>query len=157
MNLPVFPSEKKTYADRITGVTVHQLTNYLAHSYHLYFTSPGWWDGNRRLVFGSDRDNCSNLYSMELESGEITRLTDDEAGETCDYQGAGLSPVRDEAYFWRKRKLMAINLRSGEQGVLFECPDGWNAHGVSCTADGRFICGVMSRPVDVGQVDLGAG
>lgn len=157
MNLPTLPSEKRTYTDRITGVTVHQLTSYLAHSYHLYFTSPGWWDDNRRLLFGSDRDNRSNLYSIELESGEITRLTDDAPGETCDYQNAGLSPVRDEAYFWRKRKLIALDLRSGEQRVLFVCPDGWNASGISCTADGRFICAVMSQPVNVGPVDLGAG
>ena len=61
--LPSFPSERISYHDRVTGVTVHQLTNYLAHSYHLYFTNPGWWDAGRRLLFGSERANACLLYT----------------------------------------------------------------------------------------------
>ena len=157
MSLPVSPSEKRTYKDRVTGVTVHQLTEHLAHSYHLYFTNPGWWDNDRRLLFGSDRGNSSNLYSMELTSGEITRLTDNPPGEAGSYQGACVNPVRDEACFWRRRQLIAIDLRSGQQRTLLHCPEGWNASGTNCTADGQFVCGEMSRPVDVGPVDLVGG
>lgn len=157
MRLPVFPSEKRTYPDRVTGVTVHQLTEHLAHSYHLYFTNPGWWDGNRRLLFGSDRGNSGNLYSLELESGEITRLTDNPPGEAASFQSACVNPVRAEAYFWQRRRLIALDLRSGHQRTLFACPEGWNASGANCTADGRWVCGTMSLPVDVGPVDLGAG
>ena len=157
MSLQTLPSEKRTYADRVTGVTVHQLTDHMAHSYHLYFTNPGWWDDGRRLLLGSDRGNSSNLYSLELASGEITRLTNNPPGVAVDYQGVCVNPVRDEAYFWMQRRLIAIDLRHGEQRTLFTCPDGWNAGGTNCTADGRFVCGTMSRPVDVGPVDLGAG
>ena len=124
MSLPVLPGEKKTYQDRVTGVTGHQLTEHMAHSYHLYFTNPGWWDGDRRLLFGSDRGNSSNLYSLELASGAITRLTDNPPGETGSYQGACVNPVRDEAYFWWRRRLIAIALRSGQQRTLLDCPDG---------------------------------
>ena len=157
MSLPTFPSEKRTYADRITGVTVHQLTEHMAHSYHLYFTNPGWWDGDRRLLFGSDRGNSSNLYAMELASGAITRLTDNPPGTAGSYQGASINPVRNEAYFWRQRRLIAIDLHTGEQRTLFDCPDGWDAGGTNCTADGRFVCGALRQQVDVGPVDLGAG
>ncbi len=157
MSLPVFPSEKRIYNDRVTRASMHQLTQHMAHSYHLYFTNPGWWDGDRRLLFGSDRGNSSNLYSMELANGAITRLTDNAQGEGGSYQGACVNPVRDEAYFWHRRRLIAIELRSGRQRTLFTCPDGWDASGTNCTADGRWVCGVMSLPVDVGPVDLGAG
>lgn len=157
MSLPVYPSEKRTYQDRVTGVTVHQLTEHLAHSYHLYFTNPGWWDNDRRLLFGSDRGNSGNLYSMELESGEITRLTENAPGDAASYQGVGMNPVRAEAYVWRLGRLMAIDLRTGEQRTLFVCPDGWKASGANCTADGRYVCASMSVKVDVGPVDLGAG
>ncbi len=157
MSLPTFPSEKRTYIDRVTGVTVHQLTEHMAHSYHLYFTNPGWWDGDRRLLFGSDRGNSSNLYSMDLASGVITRLTDTPSGEAGSYQGASINPVRDEAYFWWRQRLIAIDLHSGQQRTLFVCPDGWNASGTNCTAEGRFVCGVLRQLVDVGPVDLGAG
>ena len=157
MDLSVFPSEKRTYKDRVTGVTVHQLTQHMAHSYHLYFTNPGWWDGDRNLLFGSDRGNSSNLYSMELFSGVITRLTDNAPGEEGSYQGTGVNPVRDEAYIWRHRRLIAIDLRTGFQRTLFTCPEGWNAHGANCTADGRYVCSAMGAAVDVGPVDMGAG
>jgi oligogalacturonide lyase len=157
MSLATSPSETRTYTDRVTGVTVHQLTEHMAHSYHLYFTNPGWWDGNRRLLFGSDRENSSNLYSIELGSGAITRLTDGPPGKAGSYQGVSINPLRDEAYFWQQQRLIAIDLRTGQQRTLFTCPDGWNASGTNCTADGRFICGVLRQLVDVGPVDLGAG
>ena len=157
MSLQMFPSEKRTYADGATGVTVHQLTDHLAHSYHLYFTNPGWWNGGRRLLFGSDRGNSGNLYSMELSSGAITRLTDNPPGTVASYQGASINPVRDEAYFWHKGRLTAIDLHTGAQRTLFECPDGWECSGTNCTADGQFVCAAMRQQVDVGPVDLGAG
>jgi oligogalacturonide lyase len=157
MDLPGLPSEKRTYRDRVTGVTVHQLTDHHAHSYHLYFTNPGWWDDNQRLLFGSDRGNCGNLYSMELASGVITRLTNNAPGTVSSFQNASINHVRDEAYVWQQRRLLAIDLHSGQQRTLLDCPDGWDGSGTNVTADGRFVCGVLRQQVDVGPVDLGAG
>lgn len=37
--------------------------------------NPGWWDNGRRLLPGSDRVGRTNLFSVHLESGEITRHT----------------------------------------------------------------------------------
>jgi oligogalacturonide lyase len=71
-----YPAEWKTLTDPRTGVEVLQLTDYRGHSHHPYFTNPGWHDGGRRLLFGSDRNNRTNLYSVHLETGEITQLTD---------------------------------------------------------------------------------
>ena len=157
MPLPTLPSERTTYQDRLTGVTVHQLTNYMAHSYHLYFTNPGWWDNNRRLLFGSDRGNTGNLYSFELESGEITRLTNNPPGIEASYQGTSVNPTRPEAYFWQDARLYALDLWMGEQRVLYTAPQAWNASGTHITADGRYVCAVLRQVIDVGPVDLGAG
>lgn len=157
MQLATSPSETRTYADSVTGVPVKQLTDHLAHSYHLYFTNPGWWDGAKRLLFGSDRGNSSNLYSIELAGGTITRLTDNPPGTAGSFQNASVNPLRDEAYVWYGRRLLAIDLRTGHQRPLLECPDGWTGSGTTCTADGRFVCGVLRQQVDVGPVDLGAG
>ncbi|MDF2837477.1 MAG: oligogalacturonide lyase, partial [Paenibacillus sp.] len=60
-----WPSERKTAVDRLTGLEVTQLTDYKAHSHHLYFTESGWYDQERRLLFVSDRGNSTNLYSMD--------------------------------------------------------------------------------------------
>ena len=71
-----FPAEWRSFTDDQTGVAVRQLTSYKGHSHHLYFTNPGWYDGGRKLVFGSDRGNRTNLFGLDLASGAITQLTD---------------------------------------------------------------------------------
>jgi oligogalacturonide lyase len=63
--------KKKTYRDPDSGVPVTQLTDYKGHSHHIYFTNSGWYDGDRKLLFSSDRNNRTNLYGLHLESGEI--------------------------------------------------------------------------------------
>ncbi len=71
-----YPAEWHTFADARTGVEIRQLTRHKGHSHHLYFTNPGWYDGGRKLLFGSDRGNRTNLYGVDLASGAITQLTD---------------------------------------------------------------------------------
>jgi Tol biopolymer transport system component len=63
--------EWKTFQDPISGVKVQQLTNYKGHSHHFYFTNPGWYAGDQKLLFSSDRNNRANLYSIDLNSGQI--------------------------------------------------------------------------------------
>lgn len=153
-----FPSETRTYPDRVTGVTVHQLTDHLAHSYHLYFTNRGWWDHGRQLLFGSDRGNASNLYSLDTATHAITRITDHPPSpHPRDYQSVTVNTVRDEGYLWHRGTLYAIDLRTGAERTLYTCADGWNGHNSSTTADGRFVCASLSEKIDVGPVDLGAG
>lgn len=137
-----FPAEQRTFTVEQTGVEVRQLTHYKGHSYHLYFTNPGWYDGGRRLLFGSDRCNRTNLYSVELASGEITQLTDLEqpAPMKLSFHGASVNPRRDEAYFWHNRELVALDLRTREERRLYRAPDGFVTGITNVTADGRFIC-----------------
>lgn len=152
------PPESRHYRDPVSGVSIRQLTQYLAHSYHLYFTNPGWWGGGRHLLFGSDRGNASNLYSIDLQTDAITRLTDFGTGDAAhDFQGVGVNPVRDEAYWWHAGTLHAIDLRTGATRTIWSAPDGWTAHGANPTADGAFVVASMSEKIDVGPVDLGAG
>lgn len=155
--MKTFPSESKTYTDRVTGVTVRQLTDYAAHSYHLYFTNPGWWDNGRRLLFGSDRGNASNLFSMELSNGRITQITDNPPGYRGSFQNAYLNPTRDEAFHIADGTVRAIDLHTGRIRTLFTIPDGWGAGNESCTADGKYVVCSLKQKVDIGPVDLGAG
>ena len=109
----IWPAEAREFDDKKTGAHVRQLTSYRAHSHHLYFTNPGWYDDNRRLLFGGDRENRTHLFSIELASGEITQLTDLERG--ANFQGTTVNPARPEAYFWRGRELTAIDLETLER------------------------------------------
>lgn len=139
----VFPAEVRTLSDPITGVAVHQLTNYKGHSHHLYFTNPGWYDGGRRLLFASDRANRTNLFSLDLESYEITQLTDLEPlppPYEVQFIDACVNPLRAEAYFWYGRGLMALDLHTYELVQLWERPEGFTHSMLNCTSDGRALC-----------------
>jgi hypothetical protein len=97
----VYPPEWKSFTDSVSGVNVRQLTNYKGHSHHFYFTNPCWYAGGRNLLFGSDRQNRSNLFSIDLESGEITQLTDLESAPPpfeTEFIFSCVNPTRDEAY-----------------------------------------------------------
>jgi oligogalacturonide lyase len=138
-----FPPEGAVSCDPQTGVAIRQLTNHRGHSHHLYFTNSGWYDGGRRLLFGSDRANASNLYSIELESGEITQVTDappEPPREHGSLLFTSLNPRRNEAYFWRGRTLRAVSLDDLDERVLYQAPAGFLTNMTSVTADGRFVC-----------------
>jgi oligogalacturonide lyase len=152
-----WPAEWRTYEDRSSGTTVRQLTDHMAHSYHLYFTNPGWYDGGRKLLFGSDRGNTTNLYGLDLESGEITQLTDwdpvPQPRQICFLQ-ASVNPVRDEAYAWRDRSLIAIDLHTLEERELWQSDPAFIRSMTNCTADGKRVCaGVFEDMSDRFAID----
>lgn len=141
----VWKSERATERDPVSGVAKVRLTNYLGHSHHLYFTNPGWWDGGRRLLFGSDRENASNLFSVELATGLLTQLTEFPRRENPDesFLFAAVNPQRAEAYFWHNRELVALDLSTLAQRRLYRAPDGFAVNMTNVTADGRFVCSVI--------------
>lgn len=70
-------TELEEYTDPNTGVSVQQLTNYPgAQDRHLYFTADCWYDDGRRVLLRSRREGRSNLFSIDVETGVITQLTD---------------------------------------------------------------------------------
>lgn len=141
-----FPAEWRTFSDPETGVEVKQLTNYKGHSHHFYFTNSGWYANGSKLLFGSDRGNRTNLFSIELASGAITQLTDLEMppppGETS-FLFASTNPQRDEVYFWHGRDLLALNLDTLEERMLYQAPDDFLPNMTNVTADGQSVCTVL--------------
>lgn len=152
------PAEGHTFNDLQTGVAVRQLTSYKGHNHHLYFTNPGWMANGRKLLFGSDRCNQTNLYSIELESGSITQLTDIDQppppAETS-FLFASKNPQREEVYFWHGRNLLALDLESLEERQIYTAPAGFLTNMTNVTADGRYVCtGIYEDLSDQFPVDL---
>jgi oligogalacturonide lyase len=137
----------KTFADRESSVVIFQLTDHLAHSHHLYFTNPGWYDGGRKLLIASDRNNATNLYSVDLAgNGALTQVTefDRHAGQ-ADLHQVAVNPIRGEAYAWIGRELRALDLHTGRQRTLAEAPDGFRGLIPNVTADGLTVCTGLSE------------
>lgn len=138
----VWPAEWREHRDPISGLTVRQWTDYKGHSHHLYFTNPGWYDGGRRLLFASDRNNLTQLFSLDRETGEILQLTErvPPAGKEVGFLSTSVNPQRPEAYFWYLGELVALNLHTLEERTLYRAPEGFRTSITNCTADGRFVC-----------------
>jgi oligogalacturonide lyase len=150
-------SELSICKDPVSGAAVRQLTNYKGHSNHFYFTYPCWYNDGRKIVFFSDRENRTNLFGVDLESGAITQLTDlDPAKGTI--HGLSKSPVREEIYFYHGATLTALDLDTLDPRPLYTRPEGFVGGSANATADGRFICTGHSEDLsDRFPVDLGHG
>ena len=144
----IWPSETVEVQDPFSDIGLRQLTNYRAHSHHFYFTNPGWYDGGRRLLVASDRDNRTNLFGLELHSGQIQQLTDLNPlplPREVEFLRACVSSMKDEAYFWYGMELRALDLHSLETRVLYRMEDGWDVSMINCSADGRHVYASVSE------------
>ncbi len=135
------PTEKNSYTDPLTGVEVTRLTRYKGHSHHFYFTNPGWYDRGRRLYFSSDRDNRTNLFGVELASGEIEQLTDfrpKESDEPVCFLSACVNPKDDRVCFRADNKLFSLDPVTRELSELYRFDPDWHLHMINCSADGKY-------------------
>src|SRR5690606_36217342 len=56
------------------------------------------------------------------------------------YLNTCVNPRRAEAYYRRAKQLMALNLDTLQERVLFQAEPGWKSYTVNCTADGKTLC-----------------
>ena len=143
-----WPAEISESTDSLSGVAVRRLTAYRGHSHHFYFTNPGWYDGGKRLLISSDRENRTNLFGLELATGDLTQLTDLEPlplPREVEFLRACASNTRDEAYYWYGLDLVALDLRTMESRVLYRMDEGWVVSMINCSADGRHLYASISE------------
>lgn len=139
----IWPAEWADETDLKTGVHIKRLTGYRGNSHHLYFTNPGWFADGTKLLFGSDRENKTNLFSLDLQGGEITQLTDYELlprPYEIRFQRTCVNPTRDEAYFIHGRDIVALDLSTLEERILGQVTEGFVPSMLNCTADGAAVC-----------------
>ncbi|MGN8647298.1 oligogalacturonate lyase family protein [Gracilibacillus sp. HCP3S3_G5_1] len=133
----VWPAEWKAYEDRYSGLTITQLTDYTGHSHHLYFTENGWYDNGNKILFCSDRENKTNLFSVHVSTGEIVQLTDHE--EIYGSLSPCLHPNERFAYFRKKHRIIEIDLITLKERVIYEGDESLVGGNINCTADGQYI------------------
>ena len=147
----LWPAETESYVDSETGATVRRLTGYPgSNNWHLYFTEPGWYDGGRRLLFTSDRDGGSReLYSINLETGLITQLTD-LSGQMSGVTRCAAEPI---AYFWSDRRMVSLDLDTLTVETLYERPEGYGGSVMAATVDGERVVTAISEEIDIERND----
>lgn len=141
----VYQDQPFRYADAYSGREVVQLTDYLGHSNHLYFTDPCWIEDNQSMIFTSDRENQSNLFRYDLATETVTQLTD--------LHGPGrptgqFSTANQRHYFWWQGEVRELNPETFEERVIYRAPEGMSPGGRSNpTADGKYICARIMEEV----------
>jgi oligogalacturonide lyase len=130
-----------TYEDSYSHRQIQQLTDYLGHSNHLYFTDPCWIADNEEMVFTSDRHNQSNLFRYRLSDGRILQMTD-LSGRG---RPTGSFSTRTGCHtFWWQNSVLEVDVGSFQVRCLYEPEPGFVGRGQAApTADGTYVCILM--------------
>ena len=143
-----YSSEIKTYFDQKTGHKVIQLTNGESNNYHLYFTENSFCKGKHEIIFYSDRDSKHgnyNLFSMNLDSGEIIKLTDFDGPISHCIK----SPSGKELFCFHKNYVVRIDRDSLEQKILYECSPEWKLTSISLNKSANRIAFILNEKTEV--------
>lgn len=141
----VYDDPQFRYIDAYSGREVIQLTHYLGHSNHFYFTDPCWFNDNKSFFFMSDRENQSNLFRYDLEDGKITQLTDfNSPGQS---RGCW-SEANQRLYYWRDQKIVELNPDTYEEREIYQAPPDWEPEArANPTADGKYVISRLQEHV----------
>lgn len=144
-----YPSEMRTYTDALTGRTVTQLTaDPKHHNVHLYFTENAFTRGGREVYFTSDRDTpgVSNVFSVNLDTGIITRVT----GYT-DQSANHFTKTPDSALvmYSHGRDAVLHDVKTGETRVIYTFPEGYVPGRLSINCDRTLVGALMNEDVRV--------
>ncbi len=158
-------SEMSVFKDVKTGRKIRRLTS-TGNNVHLYFTENSFDAYKNEIIFLSDRaageDKAPqdhpyyNLFRMNLDSGEITQLTDEPQENAGGQSHAGpvqsVTKTRDSEIIVYKtgNKIRKLDARTGETITLYE-GSGYNLGAPSIACNRRYA--VFCRNEDVQVLD----
>ena len=125
----MYAPEWRDYLDPLTGRQVRQLTDSSSEDYHLYFYNPSITPNGTYLIFISERTGLSNLFRLDLKSGQIVQLTDTRPVRaeywpfTEPIKGAGaclpaIGNRGQEVFYFEGNDLFAVDIESLKQRQL---------------------------------------
>ncbi len=137
-------SEIRCFKDEKTGREIQQLTT-TGNNIHLYFTENSFDSNENKLIFRSDRASgldrkphenpLINLFSMDLNTGEITQLTD----EPKAVEGVTKTPDSQLVVYITDGKVKCLNTLTGENNVVYEGDEAYTLGAPSIASNRRFI------------------
>ncbi|MDR0487756.1 MAG: oligogalacturonate lyase family protein [Treponema sp.] len=116
-----YKSEMKKVIDQKTGHTIIQLTGGDSNNYHFYFTENSFINGRKEIIFFSDRGAKEafhfNLFSMNLDTGEMIQLTDSPVPIG---HNATKTPDGRYIFFCREDSLIRLDTKTLEELIIYE-------------------------------------
>ena len=145
-----YAPEWREHQDPLTGRRVRQLTASSAEDYHLYFYNPSVTPDGKYLIFYSERTGISNLFRLDLQSGDIVQLTDARPARaeywpfTEAVQGVGscLAAIGNhgqEVFYFEGNDLFAVEIESLKQRQLLCLPTDRRPSMLQASANGETL------------------
>jgi oligogalacturonide lyase len=128
----VFPAERKILQNPGSAHEVIQWTQ-TGNNNHLYFNIESFIDATH-FMFYSDRSGKNNLFSLDVVSGTITQMTDEEEMT----QSSWHLPQYHTLWFQTKREIKALNTATFDVQTVFTC-DSLHPESFAVTCDGQYL------------------
>ena len=124
--------------DKITGVKVKRLSNDTGNTYHPYFYHKLLDADNKNLLVGSDRTGSHQIYLLNLQTGDMTQLTDmKESKDPLPWMV--MDSYNNLVYFYDNNQFKRLRLDNLIEEELFELPEGFKFTGLSITNKGDYV------------------
>jgi oligogalacturonide lyase len=148
-------SEIHTYKDEKTGRKVKKLTSHF-NNIHLYFTENSFVLDKNEILFYSDRAKnkssdtdgkpAFNLFSMNLDSGEILQLSEDND------QLDNITKTPDSeiiVYLINNKKIKLINTVTGKNLIIYEEKGNYRLSNPSISQNKEYLAFCRNEDVNI--------
>lgn len=102
-------SEHSTFADSVTGATVHQITRHPSINHPTYFLQSSFTPDGSHVLFTSYRTGVPQLFEARFPEGEIRQLTD---GPAIHPFSPAIHPDGELVFFVRGGSIWSIDRRT---------------------------------------------
>ncbi len=140
----IWKSEKKTWIDPEFGYEITQWTDGEKPSWHLYFNIESFIDSAHAIIF-SDRTGSSNLFKLNLTSGEMIQMTDE---KNLSHKVWHWPQFKKIWVFTKGGTFKEIDTQNLKCRIIKKIDGGITSFTVTC--DGRYI--IFAR--DVGELEI---
>jgi oligogalacturonide lyase len=147
-------SEIRQFKDEKTGRTIRQLTR-LGNNVHLYFTENSFDSTANRIIFRSDRASGEdrlpheepryNLFSMDLDSGEIMQISDEPLGVSS----VTKTPDCQLIAYVTGNQMRTLNPTTGESLTVYEERGAYSMGAPSISRNRRYIAFCRNEDLDI--------
>ncbi len=147
-------SEMRQFKDEKTGRTIHQLTRQ-GNNVHLYFTENSFDSTANRIIFRSDRASGEdrapheepryNLFSMDLDSGEIVQISDEPLGVSS----VTKTPDSQLIAYVTGNQMRTLNPTTGESLTVYEERGAYSMGAPSISRNRRYIAFCRNEDLDI--------
>lgn len=141
-------SEHSTFADPVTGATIHQITSHPSINHPTYFLQSSFTPDGSHVLFTSYRTGTAQLFEAGFPEGEIRQLTGSAAIHPF---SAAIHPGGEPVFFVRGGSIRSIHRHTLEERMIIDFP-GAQLGECSLGAGGEWLTAAIKDGARTGLV-----